>query len=117
MRPCVCDHCYVCWKWHHDKEWRLLCGGPSETAIPESVLAHGPNSIITEVFQLKPLSATVTISTVNRLNSCEYLLKRTEFKPGCRGWRCRHDCVKKLPAVPGEYCQSCPEYKDSGEVF
>ena len=115
MRPCKCDRCYVCWKWHHDKDWRLLCDGPSETIIPESVLAHGPNSIITDIIQLKPL---ITISNIiKRPNTCEHLLKRIEFKSGCGGWRCKHDCVKKLPAVPGEYCQSCSEYKDSGEKF
>lgn len=50
-----------------------------------------------------------------RLVRCLYLLKRMEFRAGCGGMTCRHDCAKGLPAVPGTYCQTCPDYEaDAG---
>lgn len=123
MRPCKCDRCYVCWKWFHDADWRVLCGGPSEILnIPGSVLPHGPDSIIRTgapvALPSRVISGVATaLPVVARPNRCEYLQKRTEFKAGCNGWRCRHTCEKGLPAVPGEYCQTCDQYQDSGEKF
>lgn len=39
---------------------------------------------------------------------CINLGARTEFRPGCSGWSCRHECSAGKPvAVPGGVCQSC----------
>ncbi len=45
-----------------------------------------------------------------RPDRCEHLLKRTEFRSGCSGMKCRHGCDLGLPAVPGVFCQACPSY-------
>jgi hypothetical protein len=43
---------------------------------------------------------------------CLHLGGRTEFRPGCGGWRCRHACEKGHPeAVPGGNCQTCPDHE------
>jgi hypothetical protein len=52
-----------------------------------------------------------------RPNRCEFLENRVEYKHGCGGWRCKHGCEHGLPAVPGEYCQTCTLYEDSGRKF
>lgn len=68
-----------------------------------------------------PTSTPVTTSTptvslrIVRPVKCRWLGVRTEFKSGCAGWRCRHSCAKGLPAVPGEFCQTCRAY--SAEVY
>lgn len=49
---------------------------------------------------------------------CLYLGKRTEFRPGCGGKNCVHDCDHPQPelrqlhpqAVPGDNCQSCNDW-------
>lgn len=45
---------------------------------------------------------------------CLHLGPRVEFRPGCTGWTCRHDCARGFPAVPGESCQACPDFEDDG---
>lgn len=46
-----------------------------------------------------------------RADRCRFLRERTEFKTNCRtGLRCLHSCVKSLPAVPAEFCQTCSSY-------
>lgn len=124
MRPCNCDKCYVCWLWYHNPEWRVQHGGPSEAvAIPDSVLKHGPDSIIRPnphapyTLPAFHFNSNATLSGIARPNRCEFLLARSEFKAGCNGWKCRHDCEHKLPAVPGVYCQTCTFYHDSGDKF
>lgn len=42
---------------------------------------------------------------------CGHFLGRTEFRPACKGWKCRGACAKELPAVPGAFCQACPSYE------
>lgn len=43
---------------------------------------------------------------------CLHLGKRTEFKAGCGGWRCVHECEAGEPqAVPGGNCQTCPKWE------
>lgn len=61
---------------------------------------------------VNPLAAGAKIPLlVTRPTKCECLEKRTEFRSGCNGWKCRHECKKGLPAVPGEFCQmDCREY-------
>lgn len=70
-----------------------------------------------ELPETKNISVQIELKETKRPNKCEFLEKRTEFKVGCRGWRCAHACEKSLPAVPGVYCQTCTEYVDSGEPF
>lgn len=42
---------------------------------------------------------------------CEHLGKRTEFKVGCSGWKCKHECTAGEPfAEPGGVCQLCPKW-------
>jgi hypothetical protein len=55
-------------------------------------------------------SSDVKPIPVYRPQRCRRLLKRTEFKAGCGGWMCRHECEKNFPAVPGDYCQRCPAF-------
>lgn len=46
---------------------------------------------------------------------CLHLATRLEFKHGCNGMKCRHECGLGLPAVPGVYCQTCERYEaDAG---
>lgn len=93
---------------------------------PESVLKHGPESIIRTPVVLPPIQAPVPrVHTsgvvvhlpIARPNRCKFLEKRTEFKDGCSGWRCKHDCELGLPAIPGIYCQTCGKYVDSEDAF
>ena len=63
--------------------------------------------------------ATPNVATkpTPRLN-CEHLGKRTEFRPGCGGFRCRHECdhpdadrrAAHPDATPGGNCQTCPDH-------
>ena len=55
-----------------------------------------------------------------RPNRCQELDKRLEFRTGCGGWLCAHRCnllVILQPVVPGQTCQTCESYRDSGERF
>jgi hypothetical protein len=45
---------------------------------------------------------------------CLYLGTRTEFRSGCSGWGCRHQCELGLMAVPGGSCQVCSHFEDDG---
>lgn len=135
MRPCICEKCYVCWLWYHNTVWRVQHGGPSVPINPpESVLKHGPESIIRTPVVLPPIQAPVprvhtsgvvvhhtsgfvVALPIARPNSCEFLRRRTEFRPGCGGWRCQHECKLGFKAVPGGLCQTCNDYVDSGEKF
>ncbi len=43
---------------------------------------------------------------------CLHLGQRTEFREGCSGWTCRHECDAGEPeAVPGGVCQSCSKWE------
>jgi predicted GH43/DUF377 family glycosyl hydrolase len=59
-------------------------------------------------------------TAVNRLfgggptyrGKCLHLGARTEFREGCGGWSCRHECEAGEPvAVPGGVCQRCPKWE------
>lgn len=92
LHPNLCKYYRDLWiKEFHDR-----------TGIPPSVLIQSP---------------TIIKLTVLRPNRCEHLEKRKEFKAGCNGWMCKHDCTLNLPAVPGNYCQTCDQYQDSGDKF
>lgn len=44
--------------------------------------------------------------------TCLHLGVRTEFRPGCGGRMCRHECEAGEPvAVPGGVCQTCPKWE------
>lgn len=131
-RPCYCDKCYACWLWYHNSDWRAQHGGPAEkVAIPASVLRHGPETIITDTIDLpkvklgfameiNPPHQRETKFLPLRLNRCEFLDNRIEFRSGCGGWRCSHRCkilVIQQPVVPGVTCQACDSYYDSKERF
>jgi hypothetical protein len=61
-----------------------------------------------------PAPAARVSLPVARPKKCPHLGKRTEFRAGCSGWMCGHDCDLGHPAVPGGYCQSCPDYEADG---
>lgn len=43
---------------------------------------------------------------------CEHLGKRTEFRAGCGGNMCRHECeAGEKYAIPGGNCQTCPKWE------
>lgn len=50
------------------------------------------------------------------LPECEHLGRRTEWRAGCSGWMCAHQCdhpeealrAQHPVAVPGGNCQTCP---------
>jgi hypothetical protein len=49
---------------------------------------------------------------------CIHFGKRIEFRPGCGGWGCIHDCVIGYRAVPSTTCQRCESYvEDVGEQW
>jgi hypothetical protein len=53
----------------------------------------------------------VATGVANR-GPCRHLGKRIEYRAGCGGWRCRHECEAGEPqAVPGGVCQSCPKWE------
>lgn len=43
---------------------------------------------------------------------CLHLGRRIEFREGCGGRMCRHECDKGLPAVPGGLCQWCWDHSE-----
>lgn len=56
-------------------------------------------------------TGTVALKTIRR-GKCLHLGVRTQFVPGCGGWRCSHRCEAGEPvAVPGGVCQSCPKWE------
>ncbi len=58
------------------------------------------------------------IIQIIRPDRCEHLGKRTEFRQGCNGFNCQHECAKGMPAVPGKLCQTCPLYEAvTGEAW
>ncbi len=69
--------------------------------------------------EVKPVATSTPkpLPIGRRDNKCEHLGKRTEFKNGCGGWSCKHECDLGLPAVPGGYCQMCNKYEDSGARY
>jgi len=74
--------------------------------------------------RMHPTISIITIGPIinlpaqnNRMNRCEHLGHRVEFRTGCGGWGCLHACGKGLVAIPGKTCQTCSEYKDSGDKF
>jgi len=60
-------------------------------------------------------AGAVTVSAVAKPASrgkCAHLGRRVEFRPGCGGRMCRHECGAGEPeAVPGGVCQSCPKWE------
>lgn len=97
--------------------------------FPQTVV---PNSAYVIISESPPLSARGRVASVGggapvspkgtrpqpglielpvRPQECRHLGRRTEFRSGCGGWSCRHDCDLGLPAVPGGYCQTCPKYE------
>lgn len=46
---------------------------------------------------------------------CIHLGKRTEFRPGCAGLKCEHDCRIGYTAVPAKQCQRCESYVEDPE--
>lgn len=48
---------------------------------------------------------------VIRPDRCQRFTGRTEFRPGCNGWKCKGGCTLGFPAKPGEYCQTCEAYE------
>lgn len=43
---------------------------------------------------------------------CLHLGKRVEYRPGCGGRLCLHECLAGEPqAVPGGVCQTCPKWE------
>lgn len=57
-------------------------------------------------------AAGVTAAKTTRRGKCLHLGVRTEYRPGCGGWRCSHQCEAGEPvAVPGGNCQSCPKWE------
>lgn len=43
---------------------------------------------------------------------CLHLGRRVEYRPGCGGRLCRHECEAGEPvAVPGGVCQTCPKWE------
>lgn len=47
-----------------------------------------------------------------RRGLCVHLGKRTEFRDGCGGSRCKHECNAGEPfAVPAEVCQTCKKWE------
>lgn len=63
--------------------------------------------------QVRPVSSPgLQPLTIVRPVRCLHLTTRLEFKQGCGGMRCRHECDLGLPAVPGVYCQTCGQYEE-----
>lgn len=56
----------------------------------------------------RPVRIRLTILHPDR---CQHFTGRTEFRPGCGGWKCKGGCTLGLPAVPGVACQSCDRYE------
>lgn len=59
---------------------------------------------------LSPEVSAPVLLPVSR-GECIHLGVRTEFRAGCGGRMCRHDCLAGEPdAVPGGVCQSCEKW-------
>ena len=51
------------------------------------------------------------VKTILR-GKCLHLGVRTQFVPGCGGWRCEHQCLAGEPsATPGGNCQTCSKWE------
>jgi hypothetical protein len=61
------------------------------------------------------VAAAAAARTPLRTVRCLYLGRRIETVGCCDGGR-RHECDHCRPAVPGEYCQTCPEYVPDGDA-
>lgn len=49
---------------------------------------------------------------VRERGPCLHLGRRVEYRPGCNGRLCLHQCEAGEPAaVPGGVCQTCPKYE------
>lgn len=83
------DQCRRCWLGLHVKEYAEKWGLPK----PKNPMKIGGRTKKTA-----------------RSRLCVFLGKRVEFRTGCGGAKCRHECEQGLPAVPNGYCQSCTKY-------
>jgi hypothetical protein len=105
MKPCESVHpghaggCRLCWLARHDQRYRDLWGVP------------GPAEPVPEGSEFRPAGGGLA-----RPARCVSLGVREEFRPGCGGLACRHACDRGLPAVPGGFCQTCPDYEADGDA-
>ncbi len=87
--PWTDDQCWLCWLAKNTTYWTIWADEKPETILPL------PNRSLTPA----------------RTANCLHLGKRLEFREGCGGPGCLHECDLGLPAVPGRYCQTCPSYE------
>jgi len=80
----------------------------------------GSSSSTAPTFMSTAPTSAKSLPTIPHPDRCSNLGSRTEFRAGCNGWLCNHDCNIGLPALPGIYCQTCefydadPDYTDQG---
>jgi hypothetical protein len=96
MKRCHPDshdpRCPLCRLYSRNEEYRRSVDGES----PRYVAVKNPNRVPVPIV---------------RPERCNHFLGRTEFRPGCGGWKCRGGCTLGLTAVPGVACQSCERYE------
>lgn len=106
-----------------DKAWRLEYQSENFPAaiFPSGAILDGDKWIVSSGIQDHWIEIhewnTKNIASALRLSprgECEYLGKRTEYKAGCSGWKCKHTCNAGEPyAEPGGVCQLCPKWSSS----
>ncbi len=68
-------------------------------------------SVLSETLQI-----TVGVPRITLRTLCLHIGRRTEYRLGCNGFKCKHHCehynaVSHPDAVPGGNCQTCPDWE------
>ena len=66
---------------------------------------------LSRLSQRKSVSGNKKPIPIIHPDRCQQFTGRTEFRPGCGGWKCKGGCTLGLPAVPGVACQTCDRYE------
>jgi len=112
LNPTLCKYYQDLWKSQAPK--KMVC--PARKGSLEYMKAASETTLISPAPSPPPPPVVVRLPVV-RPNVCDLLEHRAEYKHGCNGWMCLHGCERGHKAVPGELCQTCNDYLDSGRKF
>jgi len=90
----------------------MTCEHGNEWLPPSAPWPGGSNPYCKPCWRAAGGTVTLRTTTPPTRGPCLHLGKRVEFRPGCGGRMCLHDCEAGEPqAVPGGVCQRCPMWQ------
>lgn len=105
--------------WASEEDWRES-GNYCRVVFPGGAVfdkgtwrvAVGVHDRWCEIWSWSHADARQVLGMNRTRGHCFSLGVRTEFRAGCNGWRCEHECDAGKPvAIPGEVCQTCEKWE------